>query len=89
MSDKEKVKEQPNSSLQLSEGQIQKCRAKFSSAVADGTIRGNSHKLWVRRFRLDIRKNFTRSMVQHWNGLLLNDEDTLGSFQDLARQPHG
>lgn len=73
MSDKEKVKEQPNSSLQLSEGQIQKCRAKNSSAVADGTTRGNSHGSRLRRFGLDVRRNFTRSIVQHWNRLLMDD----------------
>lgn len=40
-SHKDKVKEQPNNSLQISEEQIQKCRDNLFSAVTNGK-RGNS-----------------------------------------------
>lgn len=37
--------------------------------MADDTIQGSGQKLRFGRFRLDIRKNFTQRVVQHWSRL--------------------
>lgn len=38
--------------------------------MTDGITKGNDHKLWLRKFGSDTRKNiFTRKLAQHWSGL--------------------
>lgn len=40
----------------------------FFLIVADGKSKWNGHKLWLGRFKLDIRKIFfTERVAQHWS----------------------
>lgn len=38
-----------------------------SQVVPSDRVRGKEHRLNRRRFRIDIRKNFTRRMIKHWH----------------------
>lgn len=79
-SHKDKVKEQPNNSLQISEKQIQKCRDNLFSAGANGK-RSNSQVAYQEKLHKELGATLNR--------LPTDDVDILGYFQDLTRQTNG
>ena len=50
-------------------GECQEDRASLFSVVPRERMKSNVHKLKHRQFSLNVRKNFTVRVTEHWNGL--------------------